>query len=183
MNGSISSAQARDYISDKTNQPAQDHGTMSSHDALKEPEIQSEPAEQVVVQREPEPVEEKPNDSPNFRALRQKAEAEREARERLEQENRAKDEIIQRILKAQSKGADISTDEADEYDFADKRQVNQLLKKVDLLENEIRQSRHMSAFERSKQNLKQKYSDYDDVMTEDNLKDLEYMEPTVAAGS
>ena len=187
MSGAISSAQARILTPDVQLRQESQPGEVSSHDLLKVKELTPEPIEPETPEIEieaaaPEP-EAKPElkpESTNFRQVRLKAEA-------AERESREKDEIIQRLLRAreqqnvQPQANYAMPDIADDDDsLLEKKHIAPLLKKVQQLEQQLVAAQQITTVDQVRQNLRRSYTDYDEIMTEDNLKDLEYMKPAVA---
>lgn len=185
MSGTISSAQVRPMVEEAPKITKIEDGSVSSHDLLRQefkPDavVENESVSPEVMQQSDsvieKPVEQSKQDSPNFRSLRQKA-------EQAERESRDKEEIIQRLLRQQqqmpssfpSKQEDYSSDE-----ILERKHLTPLEQRLERLEKENAQLKQYTASEISKAHMKGKYSDYDEVMTEDNLKDLEYMEPAIA---
>lgn len=181
MTGSISSAQARVILPETVLETKPNDGSISSRDLLTQPQpapvVESAP-EPIEVQQPEALVEQPRQDSPRFRDLRLKAEA-------TERESREKDEIIQRLLRAQQQqhqpqSLDRDTTHYDEDEIVSRKTLTPLMEEVRNLKQELQNQRHYSSAEQSRQNMRQRYNDYDKVMTADNLKDLEYMKPAIA---
>lgn len=188
MNGAVSSAELRVYKSDEQTKPLKNPGEMSSHDALNAipPTISDQATESVheeMYQPEnttvenvstPEPARQ---DSPNFRQMRQKA-------EQFERESRDKEEIIQRLLRQQQTQS-YTQPTSQEFDLKDDdmpeaKHINHVYQELNKVKQELNTYRQQSSTSISKANLRSQYPDYDQVMSQDNIKDLEYMRPSVA---
>lgn len=191
MTGYISSAQARDLKPDTSEQKASD-GTVSSHDLLRQDEnnnlrntdnnnsttVSDTAGESAPVASAEEKldasVQQKP-ESQNFRQVRERAEAaERAAREKEEQ--------LQQLLKLsrqqQQDPQKANTFDPDEVIYSkDLQPVAQDLQEI---KRKLAYFEQATTVEQSKNNLRKAYNDYDQVMTPDNLKDLEYMDPQMA---
>lgn len=130
--------------------------------------------EEVVTPQEssptPEPTsQEKENTDKevNFKKLR-------EAKEQLENENRTLKEYLEKSTKPQSKEEDYGIDDDD---IVEGKVVKKLFKELDTLKKTYEQEKLQNIPDR----LKNKFSDFDQVVTKENVEKLKQSEPELYA--
>lgn len=118
----------------------------------------------------------------NFKALRElkkKAEKERDEALRryreLETERNRKNNTIEEL--SDEEILDIDNDE-----FAEGKHLNKVVKKIRKMEQQLNQYNQQSSMLKTEAKIKSKYSDFDDVVTRENLEILAAREPEIAQG-
>ena len=174
MSGTISSAQVRPIIPDA---PALkiDDGTVSSHDLLREqaqavasPAPEITPATETVETQET--VAEQPTiqDTPKFRDLREK------------------DEQIARLVRGINQNPQPAQPnqpvqyKRDPDEILQGKDLQPIIQELEEYKQKVRQFEQYTATEQMRNNLRRQLPDYDEIMTADNLKDLEYADPQIA---
>lgn len=145
--------------------------------------------EQVVAEQEPSqeqvtpsaPQEIAPAPAPedrtavNMRRLREKA-------ERVERE---RDELARRLQEAESKSQPPAARDDDDIniapdELAEGKHLSKVAQKIKRLETELKQYRQQSTAETAEARLKSQYSDFDKVVSRDNVEALREAYPEIA---
>lgn len=136
------------------------------------PEQLDEAGQQVdAAQAAPEPVEQKPTETAgqkNFRMMREKADRERMQRERAERE-RDQAVAILRDIEMQAlarKNQHAAQREDDDYLDDDSKKLHKEIRDLRRIQEQQMQQSHNDQIERR---LRKEYTDFDDIMTEDNI--------------
>lgn len=140
---------------------------------------------QKKVESNPEDNEE--NLSPeakNFKALRDlKKKAERERDEALRRYRDIENEKMKKLNSRQEDSATFDEDlKFDPDDFAEGKHLNKVVNKIKRMEQQLNNYNQQSAMLKTESLLKSKYSDFDDVVTRENLEILAAREPEIAQG-
>lgn len=135
------------------------------HRSIPDQQIQQPPAQDNYQER-------------NWRAMREKE-------QRLERENREKDELIRDLVRKQSAPVAPEEPELPDDEYPNQGHVKKLVKKeVEPLKKENEQLRNELATHRQQNlfdSLRKKFTDFDDVVNPETLKLFDEIEPELAA--
>lgn len=141
-------------------------------------ETQEEQVEQVTQKKESDK-------EINMRNLRERAESERREKERLAQEL----EYYKQQLEAKNKFVEEEPDDIgiNDEDFAEGKHLNKVAKKISQVRKELEATKKqleeqakMSALREQEIRLQAKYPDIEQVVTPENLQELQRQEPAIA---
>ena len=137
-------------------------------------EAQQEPQQSEANQDQPQAIEDRA--AANFRRLREKA-------DRVERE---RDEAVRRLQELEARASQASTQSDDDDvhiapdDLAEGKHLSKVTQKIKRLENELKQYKQQSTVDSAEARLKAQYSDFDKVVSRENIEALRDAYPELA---